>query len=644
MGKEYAFLRPLKVGNRTFKNRIIYAAMGKHLATKDGFVTDEYIAYYKSLAEGGVASMTTGIMVIDPEWHYISDRQAWICDDKYIPGLRKLTEEIHKAGSLIFFQPWHSGQAGQPTGLAGLKPITLNDFSIEDIHEIQERWFQAARRAKEAGADGIEFHAAHTYLPCQFISPLFNHRHDEYGIDSIENCTRFSTEIIDRIVRELADDSFMVTAKINGDDFLPGGITIDRAVEVAKTFEAHGVQMITINGGGAITRVECMSDNGVQPEGWKVSFAEALKRSIKIPVAASGSLRHPDYVDSIIREGKADLAAIGRGLLAEKDWVRKCEEGREDELRYCISCMYCFTTAPDGVSGCSVNPFAKRELEIPELVKDGAGRKVLIVGAGPSGLEAAVTLAERGFDVTICDKKNEIGGQVCYAEMPPHKQKLDWMLEYYRKQIRRLGIQVETGVEADEAYIDARSPEIVIIATGSREFVPPIKGADGAGVLSVAQTFDALQDNKKTCPGKTVIIGAGLTGIELAHLVKSRGGDEVEVLEIMPAPASMVMEMKLALKAAQEDGVKVAYEQKVTEVRGQEGGFEVDVTDAAGESRTIKADRVIRSAGIRSENALYEKLLAAGKPYAVYAVGDAEKTGKISTAVQSGADTAYAVK
>ena len=326
--KDYAFLQPVQIGNRTFKNRIIYPAMGKHLATKDGFVTEEYIEYFRSVARGGVAALVTGIQVIDPTWHYISDRQTWLCDDKYIPGLKKLTEAIHAEDCLIFFQPWHSGQAGRPTGVGAARPKTCNDFSIEEIHQIQDMWFQASRRAKEAGADGIEFHCAHTYLPSQFLSPLFNHRTDAYGSNNVENSMRFTIEIIQRIQKELADDSFMVIAKINGDDFAEGGTDLERARQACILLERAGVKMITVNGGGAITRVECMSDNGVQPEGWKVPLAEGVKSVVGIPVAASGSLRHPDSTSSGAENRLTSVLGGGRSprrMPSRAAWISRAK-------------------------------------------------------------------------------------------------------------------------------------------------------------------------------------------------------------------------------------------------------------------------------------------------------------------------------
>lgn len=637
--KKYAFLEPIQIGNKVFKNRIIYPAMGKHLATEDGFVTDEYIAYFKSVARGGVAALVTGIQVIDPNWHYISDRQTWLSDDKYIPGLRRLTEAIHEEDCWIFFQPWHSGQAGQPTGVKGKKPKTCNDFTIEEIHQIQDMWFEASRRAKEAGADGIEFHCAHTYLPSQFLSPYFNHRKDQYGSDTVENSMRFTIEIIERIQRELADENFMVIAKINGDDYVEGGTDIERAKEACKLLEKAGVKLITVNGGGAITKIEGMSDNGKNPEGWKVPLAESVKSAVHIPVAASGSLRHPAYVDEIIRQGRCDLAAIGRGIFAEREWVKKCQEGREEELRYCISCMYCFTIAADGISGCSVNPFAKRELEIPPLAQDGEGRKILVVGGGPSGLEAAVTLAERGFRVIVADEKEKLGGMVNYALMPPGKMKLGWMLEYYEKQIARLGIEVVLGQKVDEDYVDQLKPYAVIFATGSKEFLPPIPGVDGEGLLSAAQAFDFAAKGE-SFPGKTIILGAGLTGIELAHLIQSRGG-QVKVLEVKPEPVSMAMELKLSLQAAKDSGVQLYYNQTVLSVSSNQ----LEVRDEiSGQISSLTAERIIRSMGIRSEDQLYRKLKSGHKAYQIWAVGDCGQTGKISTAVQSGADVAYALK
>ncbi len=654
--KPYSFLNPIQVGNTTLKNRIIYPAMGKSLASEDGYVTDRYIEYFRNIARGGVAMITTGIMVIDPEWHYISVRQPWLSDDRFLPGLRKLTEAIHREDCRIMFQPWQSGEAGQPTGGDAPDPVTVNDLSLEEIRRIQQQWFDASRRAKEAGADGIEFHLAHTYLPSQFMSPYFNHRTDAYGSDTIENSLRFSLEIIDRIMKELVDDTFMVTAKINGDDFVPGGTTIRRTVEACKLLERAGVAMITVNGGGALTDITGMSDNGRRPEGWKVPFAEAVKHAVRIPVAASGSLRHPEFVDGILRAGKCDLAAIGRGILAEPEWVRKAAEGREDEMRCCISCMFCFSRTEEGTAGCSVNPFAKRELEKKPLVRDGNGRTVVVAGAGPAGLEAAVTLAERGFRVRILEKRGDIGGLVAFAALPPGKAKLNWMLDYYRRQIQRLGIRVRLNTEATAERIAEEEPYAVVLACGSREFIPEIEGIHGRKVVGYRQVFEKIKDEadgtdpvdgenlsagngvgtEGAAVKNVVILGGGLTGVELAHLLKSRGCS-VEILELLPPPENPSMEQKLALAAAGACGVELLYRQKVERIsEGTVQGTDLE----SGRKFEKKADLIIRSMGIRPEDSL-EETLRERYGDRLYRIGDCRRNGKISTAVSDGADLGY---
>lgn len=636
MKRKYAFLSPLKVGNRELKNRIIYSAMGKNLAMRDGYVSDRYIEYFRRIAKGGVALITTGIMVIDPEWHYISDRQPWLSDDKFIPGLKRFVDAIHKEDCLVMFQPWQSGQAGQPTG-GNTKPLTVNDLSMETIRKIQNQWVNAARRAKEAGADGIEFHLAHTYLPSQFLSPYFNKRTDEYGSDTVENAMRFSLEIIERIRDELVDEHFMISAKINGDDFIEGGTTIERTKEACKMLEKSGVVMITVNAGGVLTKVTGMSDNGVQPEGWKVPFAEEVKKVVGIPVAASGSLRHPAYVDEIISQGRCDLAAIGRGILAEPEWVKKASEGREDEMRYCISCMFCFTRTEEGVAGCSINPFAKREMEFTEPTKDGNGRKIVIIGAGPSGMEAAITLAERDFKVTVFEKEDHIGGLVNYAAMPPHKQKMQWMIEYYQKQAERLNVVIHYGVEATEEMVVAEKPYAIVVAVGSKEFVPTIKGISGDNVKNARQLFwqiRAEEITKEDFANRNVaVLGGGLTGVELAHLIQSMGG-VVKVFELLPVPQSPSMEQKLAVAAATASGVEIYYENRVEEILVDR----IRVTDLVTyKEKEHDVDLVVCAMGVRSEGSVV-KGLKERYPEKVYVVGDSKQCGKISTAVSDGAD------
>ena len=624
--KKHVFLDPIKVGPIELKNRIILPAMAKYFCGPDGYMTDDYIAYFENIAKGGTALLTTGIMPVDPEWGFISDGQPFISDDKYIPRMKELVDRVHAAGAKLIFQPWHSGEVG--TG------IPVASFSIDEIHAIQDKFVQAAGRAKKAGADGVEFHMAHTYLGNQFMSPAFNKRTDEYGAQNIENAIRFSKECIDRIYKDYCDDSFIITVKLNGNDFIEGGVTPDYAAKVAVELEKSGVSLITVNGGGRLTDIAGMSDHGKHEEGWKVWYAETVKKAVSIPVAATGSIRHPEFIDSIIEEGKCDIVALGRELLAEPEYVKKAEEGRENEMRFCISCMQCFNKLGAHTAGCSVNPYAKRELDKVPLVKDGNGRKIVVVGAGPSGLEAAVTLAERGFDVEVFEKEDVLGGCVYLASLPPEKFKIAWLIDYYKAQIDRLGIKVNTGTEATKEAIEALNPYAVVMAAGSNEAKIPIPGLDGDNVKDVRSVLR----NKLQVSGKNVVVlGGGMTGLETARLVRQKGNN-VSVIERAPKPEKMTIDVELTVRDTLEDGIDIYYDHQVAKV----DETSVTVEDLkTGEEKSFHADLVIPSLGIRPNTALKEELEAAGLK--VYAVGDCNDLGKIYSAVQSGCDLGHSL-
>lgn len=621
---KYSFLEPIKIGHMTLKNRIISTPMARWIAGVDGDMTEGFCAHYERIAKGGASLILPGISVIDSTWPYISNNQLWLDDDKYIPGLKHFVDVIHTAGAKVGFQLWCSGLSGTTR--------SINDFTLNDIKRMQDLYLNAAIRCKKAGADVVEFHLGHLYLPSQFLSPAFNNRTDKYGADTVENAVRFSVECIDMINKNLCDDTFSVIVKMNGDDFIDGGVNIKWASEAAKHLEKAGISMITVNAGGALSTIIGMSDDGRQPEGWKVHLAEGVKNAVNIPVAACGSIRHPEYADAIINEGKCDVIALGRALYAEPEWVKKVEEGKENEIRHCISCMFCFTVVKSGMAGCSVNPLNKRELEMKEPLNNGDNRKIIVLGAGPSGLEAAVNLAERGFNVSVYEKTNTIGGLVKLATVPPGKTKIGWLLDYYEKQIERLNIELITNKELSIKEISELNPYAIISAMGSNEFIPPIEGIDCNNVFSGR---DVLRGNVKVPSNKQIIIlGGGLTGLEIARFM-CKNGNTVNVLEMLPNNPNANLETKLALEDAKNEGVFINFEHKV-----------VNLTNDSVSTINLKnnlevafpADMIILSLGIRPNNSFADKL---DKIFnRVIRVGDCNNLCKISSAVQSGFDAA----
>lgn len=626
MDLKYRFLEPLQVGNMRLKNRVILTPMARHLATRDGFVTDAFCAHYERIARGGAALILPGIAAIDSSWPYVSNNQLWLDDDKYIPGLEHFVNVIHEARAKVGFQLWCSGMAN--TGRS------INDFSLDEIHRLQNLYLEAARRCKAAGADCIEFHIAHTYLPCEFLSPAWNQRTDRYGADTVENAIRFSVECIRMIRDELCRDGlFEVIAKINGADFYPGGITPDYCAEACVHLEKAGVSLITVNAGGALADLTDMSDNGRRPEGWKVYLAEAVKEKISIPVAACGSIRHPEFADSILREGRCDVIAMARGLYAEPDWVMKAAEGREDEMRCCISCMFCFTTVGENTAGCSVNPFAKRELYYSELKKNGNGQTVYVIGSGPAGLEAAVSLAERGFSVTVFEKDREIGGLVRLAAVPPGKQKMRWLIDYYNSQIQRLNVKIVTGAVVSPESLEADHPYAIIVTSGSEEWMPGIPGIHSPSVIPVR---DLLEDRGKSLSGKKIaVLGGGLTALEAAYYLQERG-NQVTVIEMLPYQPNVNLETQLARRDAERSGVQLVYGCTIVSV--EEGRVMAKADGDSGE-RAFEMDLAVASLGFRGGDVYalvktddsYEKMICCACPR------------KISEAVQAGSDIARLV-
>lgn len=636
---KYAFLEPIQIGGLTLKNRVISLAMAKNLSDDEGFITDEQIEYYENTARGGAALIVPGGSIIDPDWPSVMANQPGLYDDKFVEGLRRLTSAVQSHGAKIFLQLWHPGEVDYSWDIPE-KPKTVNELTMAEMQEIKAKFVKAATVCQKAGADGIEIQVCHNYLLAQFLSPHFNKRTDEYG-GCLENRLRFPMEVMTAIKNECGRD-FPMSVKVNGSDFVPDGINPDMAADACAILEKAGADMFVMSGGGEHTLIYGMSGDGDYEEGWKVPFAEKVKAKVSVPVAATGSLRHPEFVSQIISDGRCDLVGIGRGLLAEPEYVKKCQEGRENELRYCLSCMYCMNyDRKPGEPGCTINPYAVRSGAKKPLQKDGNGRVVAVIGAGPAGLESACVLAERGFKPVIFEKAAQIGGTVQLAKCPPGRSKLGWLAEYYERQLKRLCVEVRLNTEATEEMIAALDPYAVIVAAGSVPFIPPIPGVAGnEKVLDVRHVLRNDSEFKKLSGEKIIVAGAGDTGLETAMMMRVAGND-VTVVEMMGYPDEAVTPMNkmLILNKSLGSGVKALFSHKLLSV----GRDEIEVENLA-ENKVYKLpmDKIIMALGVKPEVKLYDALKE--KRANVYNVGDSNKVAQIVDAIYAANTLAIGLK
>jgi 2,4-dienoyl-CoA reductase-like NADH-dependent reductase (Old Yellow Enzyme family)/thioredoxin reductase len=643
-----------RIGTLTTKNRLVMTAMGVGLGEWEGNVTDEFIQFYAERAKGGAGLIITEITRVNEEHGIGEHDQISLAKDSNIPSWKKLADALHQYDTKLFAQLHHPGKEtytvllkdGQPTVSSSAIPSTMGQqptraLETEEVQSLVKDFGAAAARAKQAGVDGVELHAAHGYMIAQFLSAHANHRTDQYG-GSLENRQRFLLEIIAEI-RKTCGPDYPISVRLSGSEFMesigvPDGITLEETIATAKACEAAGVNLINVSAGCYDTGNTIVEPTSYA-QGWKVYLAGEVKKNVSIPVAGTGVIREPEYAESLIADGTMDFVAMGRSWLADSNWGVKALEGRGDDIRKCQCCMYCFETAGEtlvtggGSASCAVNPRMGKETKYPaELKKDGAGRKVVVIGAGPGGLEAAMILGKRGFSVTLLEKEDHLGGQMYLSSLPPHKQKMHYFITYAEKQLKDNGVDVRLSTPATAELVKELSPETVILATGSTSVMPKsIKGIDGEHVYAPSEilTGKVNLDGKRVC-----IIGSGLTGLETGEYLQEHGC-EVSIYEmqdkIAPTGFALVsMDEEGALAAG---GVRTCPGHKLLELKEGAAVFE----DNAGFVIEEPCDAAVISLGIRPVKDLEETLSA---DYKVIAIGDASQLGRIPQAVAAGYEAA----
>ncbi|MFA4911645.1 MAG: FAD-dependent oxidoreductase [Desulfobacteria bacterium] len=660
--------RPGNIGKMKVKNRIVMSPMGTVAHGPEGEITDRTVIYYAERAKGGVGFIICQSSIIMRESR--APHRPSIYDDKFIPGLRRVADAIHENGSMAAFQLVHHGRlltdyqhmVDRPEELRILGPSPIprllrvleipgakeeQDLSIwvrgnippeeatrEDIKRIIKAFAEAARRVKDAGFDAVEIHGGHGYLISQFLSPLANQRTDEYG-GSVEKRALFACEIIDAVKQKVGID-FPVIFRFSGSDFMPGGINIDDSTRQAPLFVEAGADALDVSASEQGS-IDWQYPSFLFQQGPLVHLAEAIKKAVKVPVIAVGKIVDPTFAEEVLAQGKADFVALGRALLADPEWSNKAKEGRFDDIRACIYCLNCFNFKDhpnilrEGLH-CSVNPALMREKEFV-IVPTSLPKKIMVVGGGPAGMEAARTLQEKGHRVTLYEQDKELGGQWYVASQQAQK-KHDYpkLLYYLKRGLDKAGVKVHLGTRVTPGLVKREKPNIVVIATGASPAILDIKGIDNKNVV---QANDLILGKVMTGE-QVVVIGGRYLGMEIADQLAGEG-KKVSLVARRSLGRDIERNIYLTLRNRLiKRGVFIYQSCPVVEIRP--GGIYVIFNN---DLVFLEADSVVLAVGVKPEKELSTKLK--GLVPEVYEIGDCVEPRDVMWAIREGAELAISI-
>ena len=651
--------KPLTVKQMTVKNRVIMPPMGSNYGGQNGEFEEAHMDYYEQRAKGGTGLIIVENACVDYPLGSNGTTQIRINHDCFIPALHKLTEKVHKHGACIAIQINHAGASAVPARIGGLTPVSSSNIpskkggaiprplTVEEIEEIANKYAEAARRAQIAGFDAVEIHGGHSYLICQFLSPLYNNRTDEFG-GSAENRCRFAKMIIER-VREQVGPMFPIIFRISADELLEGGNTLEDTLEILEYLDK---EIDIYNVSAALNdSVYYQIDAMYLKDGWRAYMSEAVKKKFNKPTITTGNIRNPQVADDIIAQGKADFVGMGRGLIADPNWVNKVKSGQEDTIRKCISCNIGCAGNRIGYNRgirCTINPDVIYE-DSYKKKKVSKHTNVVVIGGGTAGLEAACTAAEVGCTVFLFESKNELGGLAREIAKIPEKNRIQDFPDYLIKRAENLkNLIIFKNTTADAETIARFNPDLIVNATGSTPLLPPIPGLldrvdkeDGKvkSIMGLINNIDSFKDIEGK---KVAVIGGGAVGLDVVEFFSERGAD-VSIVERLPMLArDLDVVTKVGMMATVEkNNVNVMTSTSLLEVNDDSFKIEKD-----GKEELLEFDYGFVCLGMRSYSPMLNDITEyfEDSNVEIINIGDSKRARRIIDGVQEGRNITEALE